>query len=124
MRLSGYSPKTIKSYTFCIKKIYSYFKKPLDCISEVEFRKYMDGLVKKGYSPFTVNQYHSAFKLVITKIYKKQFYISFPYQKRHKKIPVVLSRKEVRKIIKSITNTKHRLIISLSYGAGLRVSEV
>lgn len=124
MRLSGYSIKTIKSYTFCVKKIYNHFKKPLNSVSETEFKKYMDEMIKKDMSPFTVNQYHSAFKLVITKIYKKPFFISFPYQKRHKKIPIVLSREEIRNIIDNMTNLKHKLIISLSYGAGLRVSEV
>lgn len=124
MRLSGYSLKTIKSYTHCIKKIYNYFKKPLNKITEDEFKKFMDSLIKKGLSAYTVNQYHCAFKLVITKIYKKPFFVSFPYQKRHKKIPVVLSRNEIWQVIKSISNPKHKLLISLSYGAGLRVSEV
>ncbi|MBU3965183.1 tyrosine-type recombinase/integrase, partial [Patescibacteria group bacterium] len=39
------------------------------------------------------------------------------------KLPVVLSRSEIEKIINSIENRKHKLLISLSYGAGLRVSE-
>jgi len=38
-------------------------------------------------------------------------------------LPVVLSRSEIKKIINSIENRKHKLLISLSYGAGLRVSE-
>lgn len=123
MRLSGYSPRTIKSYTYCIGKIYKHFKKQLNTVSENEFKTYMDGLIEKGFSPYTVNQYHSAFKLVSTKIYNKPFYISFPYQKRHHKIPIVLSRKEIEKILSSITNTKQKIMISLSYGSGLRVSE-
>ena len=76
------------------------------------------------YTSHTVNQYHAAFKLVITKIYKQPFSFSFPYAKRHKRLPVVLSRKEIKHIINSVKNPKHKLLISLSYGAGLRVSEV
>ena len=124
LRISGYSPKTIKAYTLCIRKIYNYFKKPLNTISSDEFAQYLDDLTKKGNSPYTVNQYHAAYKFVITKIYKKPFTFPFPYAKRHKKLPVVLSRKEINEIINKITNTKHKLLISLSYGAGLRVSEV
>lgn len=123
LRVAGYSPKTIKAYTLCIRKIYNYFKKPLNIISENEFRAYLDSLVKKGNSSYTINQYHAAYKLVITKIYKRRFNFSFPYAKRHKKLPVVLSRKEINKIINSIKNTKHKLLVALSYGAGLRVSE-
>src|SRR3989344_2602361 len=124
LRVSGYSPKTIKAYTLCVRKIYTHFKKPLNAVSENEFKKFLDILIKKGNSSYTVNQYHAAFKVVITKIYKKSFIFSFHYAKRHKKLPIVLSRKEVTLLINSIKNNKHKILISLSYGAGLRVSEI
>src|SRR3989344_2013189 len=123
LRVSGYSPRTIQAYSTCVKKTYNYFKKPLNTITENEFKGFLDYLIKKGNSPYTVNQYHAAFRMVITKIYKKPSAFSFPYTKRHKKLPVVLSRKEIELLIDSIKNTKHRIIIALSYGAGLRVSE-
>src|SRR3989344_9400630 len=124
MRISGYSPKTIKAYTSCVRKIYNHFKRPLSTISSDEFGHFLDNLIKKRKSAFTVNQYHAAFKFVITKIYKKPISFPFPYAKRHKRLPVVLPRTEIRKLINSIKNNKHNLLISLSYGAGLRVSEV
>ena len=43
--------------------------------------------------------------------------------KRPKRLPIVLSRVEIKKIIESSKNSKHRLLLSLAYGAGLRVSE-
>jgi len=45
------------------------------------------------------------------------------FAKTKKKLPIVLSRAEIENIINSISNQKHKLIIALSYGAGLRVSE-
>ena len=124
LRLAGYSPRTIKAYTLCTRKIYNHFKKPLNSISEDEFKTFLDNLIRKGNSSYTVNQYHAAFKLVITKIYNKPFTFNFPYAKRYKKLPIVLSRKEIKIIFESISNSKHRLLISLAYAAGLRVSEV
>jgi integrase/recombinase XerD len=124
MRISGYSPRTIKSYTLCIQKIYSNFKKPLSKITEAEFKSFLEILHNKDYSPYTLNQYHAAFKYTIEKIYQKKFTFNFPYSKRHKKLPIVLSRNEIKKIIGCIKNSKHRLLVSLAYGAGLRVSEV
>ena len=50
--------------------------------------------------------------------------INLKFAKRSKKLPIVLSREEIRNIIDSIRNLKHKLIISLAYGAGLRISEV
>jgi len=46
------------------------------------------------------------------------------FAKRNKKLPIVLSREEIKNIIDVIRNPKHKLIISLAYGAGLRISEV
>src|SRR3989344_2105027 len=123
LKIAGYSSQTIKAYTLCVRKIYGRFKKPLSNISESEFAKFLEYLTDKGQSSYTINQYYAAFKLVITKIYKKPFTFSFPYAKRHKKLPVVLSRKEIKQILDSITNPKHTLLVSLSYGVGLRVSE-
>ena len=44
--------------------------------------------------------------------------------KKNKSLPVVLSRPEIEKLLEVTGNTKHRLLLSLAYGAGLRVSEV
>ncbi len=123
MRIAGYSPRTIKSYTICAKNICKRFKKPLNRITEDDFKSFLASLAKKKYSPYTINLYHATLKYVTEKIYHKKFTFRFPYAKRHKKLPIVLSRKEIRKIIHSTKNSKHRLLIALSYGAGLRVSE-
>ena len=50
--------------------------------------------------------------------------INLKFAKRNKKLPIVLSREEIKNIIDVIRNPKHKLIISLAYGAGLRISEV
>jgi site-specific recombinase XerD len=43
---------------------------------------------------------------------------------REKKLPVILSKKEVERIIAGISNLKHRTFISLMYSCGLRLSEL
>jgi site-specific recombinase XerD len=40
------------------------------------------------------------------------------------KLPVVLSREEVARLLAAVRNPKHRAALSVAYGAGLRVSEV
>jgi len=47
-----------------------------------------------------------------------------PYPKRNKTLPDVLSKEEAKRLISNINNPKHKLIIKLMYGCGLRVSEV
>lgn len=43
--------------------------------------------------------------------------------KKEKKLPVILSMSEVRRIIDHATNMKHKTLLSLIYSAGLRISE-
>jgi integrase/recombinase XerD len=50
--------------------------------------------------------------------------IALPSIQKEKKLPVVLSRQEVKAIIKAATLLKHRLLVSLLYGCGLRCGEV
>ncbi len=71
-----------------------------------------------------MNQYHAAYKLYLTKILNRSWDVPFPYAKRHKKLPIVLSRTEVAIIIENTKNSKHKLLLALAYGSGMRVSEV
>ncbi len=66
----------------------------------------------------------NAIKYFYREIYKNFVPIDIRFAKTASKLPVVLSRNEIEKIINSIENKKHRLLISLSYGAGFRISEV
>lgn len=49
---------------------------------------------------------------------------SLPSIEKTEKLPAVLNASEVRALIKSCTLLKHRLLISLCYGCGLRCAEV
>lgn len=112
MRVAGYSPKTILAYVRCVSEI-----------GDQDLTSFLDKLAIRGRSSFTMNQYHAAYKLYATKILGKTWQKAFPYTKRHKRLPVVLSRGEIAKIIESTKNAKHKLLISLAYASGLRVSE-
>jgi site-specific recombinase XerD len=68
--------------------------------------------------------YLNAIKLYYRDVTKCLQKIEVPSDRTLKSLPVALSRTEVRKIIESLKNPKHKLLSYLSYGAGLRVSEV
>ena len=78
----------------------------------------------KNYSPQTINLYLNAIKFFYCEVLKIPKKINLKFAKRSKKLPIVLSREEIKNIIDVIRNPKHKLIISLAYGAGLRISEV
>jgi site-specific recombinase XerD len=78
---------------------------------------------EKGQSSQTINVYLNAIKYFYREIFKNTVPIDIRFAKTSSKLPVVLSRIEIEKIIDSIVNKKHKLLIALSYGAGFRVSE-
>ena len=124
LRLRNFSPKTIKGYLSCLRVYFSYVK----AISgEPDIRLIKDYLLKMqddGKSSITVNAHLNAIKYFYREIAKSHVDIDIKFAKTSNKIPIVLSRDEITKIIDSIKNIKHKAMISLAYAGGLRVSEV
>ena len=115
MRLKNYSRRTIKSYLACVRSFLE--------SGESDPKKFLMGKIEEGKAPETVNVYLQSIKFYY-KVMGRSAEINIPFSRRNKKLPVVLSREEVQRIIDSISNLKHKTMISLSYGSGLRVSEV
>lgn len=57
-------------------------------------------------------------------VLKKKFIYEIKRPKKDKKLPVILNKEEVAKILSASSNAKHKAILMLIYSAGLRVSEV
>ena len=55
---------------------------------------------------------------------KRRFLYEIKRPRKDKKLPVVLSKEEVAKILSSVDNVKHKAILMLIYSSGLRISEV
>ena len=125
MRLRSFSPRTIESYTHTYEELARYYMRPLDTLSCEEIQQFLDNLVtarKLEWS--TINVYFSAYRLIYEKILgwdKKRF--SIPRRGRSGKRPGILSQDEVKKLIRVHKNVKHRALLAMIYGSGLRVSE-
>lgn len=124
LRLRNYSIKTIKSYLFYIKDFLLFAKQNKISDKTEAIKQFLLNRQEKGNSPQTINLALNAIKFFYREIIKSRDRIDLKFAKRNKKLPVVLSRAEIEKIISSIVNNKHRLMVSLAYGAGLRVSEI
>lgn len=127
LRLRNYSPKTINSYVSCLGEYVKFLDSLNDAnklSAEGKVRRFLILKQNKGRSGQTTNLYLHAIKFFYREILKSNEKIELKYAKTGKKLPVVLSRQEIKKVIELITNTKHKLMIALSYGAGLRISEV
>jgi len=123
LKLRNYSPKTVKSYLGCLSDYFYYVKNIKKDPDVYLIKKYLLKKQDGGQYYQTINLYLNSIKYFYREIFKSKIPIDIKFSKTSSKLPIVLSRIEVEKIINSIENKKHRLLIALSYGAGLRVSE-
>lgn len=123
IKFRGYSDSTLRSYTSCMKDYFKTFPDYLD-VNEDSIKKYLLMKTEQGYSSQTVSLHLNAIRFFYLKVLGRRSPINIKYPKKTKKIPVILTKSEIIIILRNIRNLKHQLIISLTYGAGLRVSEV
>ena len=125
MQLKGYSKNSIQSYVDCLIGISKHYKISPDLLSDQQIRDYLQFcIVEKKLSTSYINQCVSALKILFVQVLKKEWdSFSIPRIKREKKLPVVLSKEEVKAVLNEVKNIKHRTILTLIYSAGLRVGE-
>jgi len=120
----GYTPKTIKNYT---NQFHSFLIYTQNEISTDLVNQYILYLLEIKHCSHTYcNQAINAIKLYIkqyTNINEAEL-MKLVRPKSEQKIPKVLSQNEVKRIIDSVENVKHKTELMLAYGCGLRVSEV
>ncbi len=123
MRLRNFSHKTIKAYLHAIEELLSFYQKSPKDITDQQIKDFLLSKLDQGYSAQTVSLYLNAFNYLYRSIYKQPREIGIKHPKRNKSLPVVLSKNEVNAILQATANPKHRLLLALAYGSGLRVGE-
>ena len=125
LNLEGYSEKTEKVYIGHIKQFAKFINKKLSQATDAEIKNYLLHLLDQDLSHSFVNQGISAIKCLAKKVLRnKDVTVVVSRPQKEKKLPEVLSKKEVAKILDSLDNPKHKTILYVVYSAGLRVSEV
>jgi site-specific recombinase XerD len=120
-----YSPKTIRSYIYYNSFLCRTLQKTPEEIRPDDITQFLAIIEKdREYSASSLNLAISAIKFFYTNVMKKEN-VSEPRRPRHdKRLPQVLSKEEIQKILALEKNPKHRLLLMLVYSSGLRVSEV
>lgn len=124
LKYRNYSPKTIKAYSTCIKYFLEKINKDPVIIIRDEIIDFLLFLQSSKKSPKTINLYKEAIKFFYREVLKTEQDLDIKFSREAKKLPIVLTKNEIISIIENIKNEKHKFIISLSYSAGLRVSDV
>ena len=125
MVLLSYSPKTIESYTYHVGLFLKALHKSAESATEEDIRGYLYKMktVKKA-SQSNLSQAFSAIKFLYRSTLDMPLKLSdVKSVRRGRKLPEVLSGEEIKRLLQSADNLKHRTILMTIYSAGLRLSE-
>jgi len=125
LTIRNYSPRTIKVYINRIAKFAHYFGKSPDRLTREHIREYQRYLVEdKKCSWSQLNQTVCALRFFYRVCLNQPTIVEYiPYAKQPKSLPVVLGRGEVQRLLEAARDLKHRTVLMLLYGTGLRISE-
>jgi len=123
LKLRGFSLLTVRNYSFFVEKFLNFSaKENLSDLTEDNAKSYLSELIDTK-SKNTIMLAAASIKFFFKEILGKEFSkVKIP--KKEKTLPEVLTKEEVRNLIENADNNKSRLIISMLYSSGLRVSEL
>lgn len=125
VKLRGYSERTQEVYVSAVEKFIIYSKiKPSELTLD-HVRKYKLHQIDSKLKPRTINQQISAIKFFFVLVLKKQWdNYQFRSIKVPRKLPVILSKKEIVTFLNSADDIAHKTIFMTMYSCGLRRYEV
>lgn len=121
--LRGYSDYTIRNYESINLAFLTFIKKEINEINEEDIKLYLATLLKNKKSKSTVALARSGLLFFYNEVLKKDF-SNIKTPKIEKKLPVVLTKEEVKRLISATNYEKSKLLIKTLYSSGLRISEL
>lgn len=125
MQLHGYAARTQTSYLGAVRGLAGHYHRSPETISQDELRSYFLYLVKeRGVARSTLTIYLSGIRFFFEKTLKQEWHIfDLVRPKKRKKLPVVLSTEEVKRLLLIFQNPTVRMALTVIYACGLRLSE-
>lgn len=126
LELRGRSNDTIKNRVYIIENFSRFYNKPPELLGELEIINYLEYCIKtRKLCKGTVNYINSALKFFYVVTLERPWNdLRIPKLRKDKKLPSYLTKAEIKSLLESITNLKHKAILTTIYSGGLRVSEV
>ncbi len=123
LKLRNFSPRTLKSYIFYNKKFNEHCKKEPQDVTEEDIKAYMAYMMAdKKAAASSIVLIKAALRFHYDEMLKKNI-VTLKSPKTDKKLPTVLSKDEINKILAATTTQKSRLILEMLYSSGMRLSE-
>jgi integrase/recombinase XerD len=127
MQVRNYAEETQKNYTQALTHFLKHFRgRDIPQLTNTDLERYqMEAIIAKQLSQSYQNMIISAVKLFYEKVLGRKVdpeFISRP--RRERPLPDILSMQEIARMIQSVKNQKHRAMLGLIYGCGLRSGEL
>lgn len=123
--LKNLSDHTKKAYLNAVTGLTRYYQVSPEKITAEQIDDYLLYLKnQKGYAPSSCHSVLTGVRFFYQNVLDKELSVNFRSGNKRRRLPTVLSKEQVSKIINIPKNLKHRLLLMTTYAAGLRASEV
>ena len=122
----NYASETIRGYILSVKQFAEYFGESPEKMGAEEIRRFQLHLLQeKELAPGTVEMRMSALRFLYKKVLKRRdlAYDDLIFPKTPRKLPVVLSQPEVKRLIEAAPNLLYRTVLMVLYSTGVRRTE-
>jgi len=123
LKISKYSDYTIRNYLRANSELLEFSKKSPDLMALDDVKAFIASTFSEKSSSSEV-LFLAAVKYAYENIFKRNITSGIKRPKKETKIPVVLSKKEVESLLNALSVPKSKLMISIIYACGFRVSEL
>lgn len=125
LQLHGFAPSTQQVYVYAIRQVAQHYHQSPDQLSEEQIRQYFLHLTQVR----KVSRSHATITLCALKFFFEQTLqrrwtvLRLARPRREKRLPTVLSREEIRRLIGCVDQPLYRAYFTTVYGCGLRREE-
>jgi len=125
MRMRKLEPKTQSTYIRAVRHLAGFLQRAPDTATAEDLRRFQLHMVDRGVSPITINATITGLKFFFdVTLNRGDLMAKMSPVRVPQKLPVVLSRDEVARLIAAASNLKYQTALSIAYGTGLRVGEI
>lgn len=126
MRQRGFSPRTHQSYLDSVIQLSRFYHCSPDQLSQAQLQAWFEYLVQeRGLAPASVRLHLNGVRFLFLQVLQRpSFEVDLVVPRRQQRIPQLLTRAEVAAILQAPCSPRHRMLLTLCYGCGLRVSEL
>lgn len=125
MQQRGFSVRTHRSYLYAVEGLAAYYRRSPDQLANDDIQEYFEYLVQqRDLAPATCRLMLNGVVFLFRQVLHREFALTIQIPKRPERLPELLTGKEVAAILAACINRKHRMMLTVCYGCGLRVNEL